>query len=484
MDDDEAREREILAAFNNYYRGNYVAEKLALLRRNDPSETSVDIRLCYFDDNELSLSEALHTNEHVKWITFCLENTITLWDSLLSILKTHETLEKVTLNDSYGLIEVTPFLLAIQQNPRIQTVELCDLQFSGDHSMAWFLDSATAVTTLGIYRCGMLQATREGGASSAIAAALQRNTNIQRLKLDEVLMDMIPIVTSLASNTSVKELCLGFPSIWLNELLALQNLLESTTTIERFELDLRLVHGEADSFRPIAQGLIQSVTVTDVSLVRCRFDSQEEVLVLNSILETKSNLKSLVFKSCRVHQDGQKEFQFAIYSLLQPHSLLRSLEFDYEDYLASYGFHTAQNFARLLIAVESSPLECFFLGKIGPRDSCVALIASIPKMQVGTLQFELGDLQDLKGDVIQAIKRNASIRTFVAKVDEYDDDDRRKLTAYSVRNEFLAQWTENPNLVPDAAWPEYLAVAQTTGPDAVFSILVSLAPSAWPFDGE
>jgi hypothetical protein len=39
-------------------------------------------------------------------------------------------------------------------------------------------------------------------------------------------------------------------------------------------------------------------------------------------------------------------------------------------------------------------------------------------------------------------------------------------------------------LVPDAAWPEYLAVAQTTGPDAVFSILVSLAPSAWPFDGE
>ena len=38
-------------------------------------------------------------------------------------------------------------------------------------------------------------------------------------------------------------------------------------------------------------------------------------------------------------------------------------------------------------------------------------------------------------------------------------------------------------MVPDAAWSEYLAaVAQTTGPDTVFGILMSLTPSLWATD--
>jgi hypothetical protein len=112
-------------------------------------------------------------------------------------------------------------------------------------------------------------------------------------------------------------------------------------------------------------------------------------------------------------------------------------------------------------------------------------------MQVGTLQFAIqGSLLDLKGGIMGAIKRNASLRTVVANAEYHhnfiwlDDHDTLKLLSYSARNEFLAQWMENPNLLPDAAWPEYLAVAQTTGPDTVFRILQVLTPSLWNVEGE
>jgi hypothetical protein len=58
--------------------------------------------------------------------------------------------------------------------------------------------------------------------------------------------------------------------------------------------------------------------------------------------------------------------------------------------------------------------------------------------------------------------------------DVFEDDARIKLTSYSVRNELLAEWIENPNAVRRAAWPEYLYVAQTTGADTVFPILQAL----------
>jgi hypothetical protein len=51
-----------------------------------------------------------------------------------------------------------------------------------------------------------------------------------------------------------------------------------------------------------------------------------------------------------------------------------------------------------------------------------------------------------------------------------------KLISYSLRNQFLAEWIENPAAVPNAAWLEALDVAQTTGPDTVFHILQALAP--------
>jgi hypothetical protein len=96
--------------------------------------------------------------------------------------------------------QITPYLLAIQQNPRIQTVLFQFLQLPGD-STASFLDAAASITTLKIWNFDM----KAPGGVVAVAAALQRNKNIRRLELsgldDEYL---IPIVSHLSSNTCLK----------------------------------------------------------------------------------------------------------------------------------------------------------------------------------------------------------------------------------------------------------------------------------------
>jgi hypothetical protein len=346
------------------------AAKLRYLLENNPRETFFKFHLQHFNSDDLS--EALRTNEHVKIIEleFLGLTNNSNWDSLLRVIATREILENVTLRGGlnirglprfYNFDLVPPFLLAIQQNPRIQSVAFSSLHLSGN-VIASFLDTATFVTTLELGEGDMLAP----GGVLAVAAALQRNTNILRLKLSNLRlklrclaeMYMIPIVRSLASNTTLTTLQLDFAHFSLDESLAVGNLLESTTTIERLELHLGgilLCDGgiEANQFRPIAQGMILSSSVTHVRFVYCRFDSPGVVRMLNGVLESKSNLQSLAMEHCSVHEDGQEEFRAAISSVLQRHSLLRSLELiSHGRALSLYGFGTPQDFARLCTAVE------------------------------------------------------------------------------------------------------------------------------------
>ena len=241
-------------------------------------------------------------------------------------------------------------------------------------------------------------------------------------------------------------------------------------------MEANFLYIEADNFEPVAQGLIQSKSVTAVLFEGCNFYSHELVRILNSILESKANLQMLSFKGCIVDQEGLAEFQAAILSLLQPNSTLHDLEFsccpDFE-----------LNFELLLAAVEMSPLERFVVtGHMLSRGSCLLLIGSIPKMQVKILEFDLyPSLQYMKVAIMQVIKQNGSLRTIIAKMDDSDnwlnDQDRMKLSLYSTQNQFLAQWIEQPTAVPKAACSKWLAAAQVTGPDTVFRILQALAPT-------
>jgi LSD1 subclass zinc finger protein len=462
---------------------------LFCLRGNDPHQTFIWIPFCDFSD-DVALSKALQANDYVSKIHLELMDlpSNSNWDSLRHVLATRENLHEVTLRDTFSVPaeRVAPFLRAIQQNPSIHTVTLRSLQLP---ELGAYLHSATSITTLKIQGCRM---EYPRGARS-IAAALCHNRNIQRLELTFLNeMCLLPILKCLVFNTSVKELELGFggnPSH--NVAHALKNLLESTGTIRQFELTLTRVQAEAGTFHQIAQGIIQSTSVTDVKLEGCWFCNQEVVLLLNNILKSKSNLQSLNLKDCFVDVHGEESFRTAILSLLQPDSSLRSLALHSDCNLLtgaafSFGFQPYKEFCRFLTAVETSPLERLSIGTIDSREKCLALNASIPKMQVETLELSLQHyLQDLKVDFIQAIKQNASLQTVVVtdgKSREWlNEEERMQLNSYTSRNEFLAEWIENPASVPRATWPEYLAVTQTTGPDTVFCILQALTnvPVSW-----
>ena len=103
----------------------------------------------------------------------------------------------------------------------------------------------------------MEPAEREQGARD-LAAALQRNTNIETLELED-LEDIytVPILEGLRSNVSVKTFIFSpGESISDAALPCIQHLLESTTSIQRFEL-----HGHPSAEISFAQLLKPSQAV-------------------------------------------------------------------------------------------------------------------------------------------------------------------------------------------------------------------------------
>jgi hypothetical protein len=266
------------------------AELLTLLDENDPIVTSIFIPLKFFADNEdmLLLTKALHANDYVTSIHLDfdgLEDNPADWDSFLCLIETRWNLKEVHLHGNIPLR--ARFLPAIQRNTALHSVKFYFLQLPGDWFAA-FLDAATSVTELEMDLMDVRRHTddRPGG-TLAIANALQRNTQIRRLKLvslDE--MYLIPIVSSLISNTTLKELALRFTCrITPDSLLAITSLLDSTRTLQRVGL---LGSFKADTLGPIAQGLIHCESITEVKFEDCHFVGQDEVLILNSIVDLTS----------------------------------------------------------------------------------------------------------------------------------------------------------------------------------------------------
>jgi hypothetical protein len=178
---------------------------LALLRRNDPREKHVKIWMLHFSDDVLCLSEALQANDHVNSIyldfSYCdVRNTN--WDSLLRDIAERVNLVDVILRDYFlepgrnPPDRLIPFVRAIQLNGRVQTVSFESIQLSSD-LMDPFLDSTTSIRKLKLSGCDM-EAPED---ALAIAAAPQRNTNIQQLFLARVNgRIVIPVLNSPSSS--------------------------------------------------------------------------------------------------------------------------------------------------------------------------------------------------------------------------------------------------------------------------------------------
>jgi hypothetical protein len=275
-----------------------------MLRENDLSEYHAFINLIDTRISGEEWTEAISRNEHVRQITFHFFNERGRnFDVLLRAISTRDILEDVTLfpirvefnsrTRNYPEL-LTSFLQSIQLNPAIQTVRLMSTEVSGTE-LARFLDAATSVTKFEISRCKMKASERKQGMID-LAAAIQRNTNIRNLALKDLEdIYLCPILSSLASNPHVNELEIEMSANQASE--SVKRLLESTSTIELFKLSGLVeddFHPITLAFRPIAQGLINSESVTDISLDHCNFPDEESTTLLKRFLQSKSN----EFPSC------------------------------------------------------------------------------------------------------------------------------------------------------------------------------------------
>jgi hypothetical protein len=461
---------------------------MKVLRREDPNYRYDYAEIVLRRSSDEEWSRALSRNKVWKKICFYLGGAGGRnWDSVLRVVLTRDILEEVTLWAFENPPEmVTRFLQSMQLNPVIHTVTLSHVQFAAT-ALAHFLDAATSVTTLEMRGCCMEASDREQGVI-ALAAAIQRNVHIRKLSLIDLdFVCLSPILDGLASNSHVKELemCLRNPSREASN--ATKHLMESTASIESFKLTN--LNGCGEFFLPIAQGLINSESVTDMAFDGCRFRNQGCARLFKGILQSKTNIRSLRVLECQVEAGELSAEDFI--NLLRPDALCRSFELRNVD-LDAFGFTSLVEFKALLEAVAKNPLESFSIGCIKEQSMCRELISSIPKLQVRTLQFTLADsLERFKGRLLCAVKANASLHRvdgerykFFETFYLFDEDDERKLNCYVSRNESLSQWSTFPPSMPKEAWPKALAAVRVTGPHSVYRMLQVLGNSVGPLEGK
>jgi len=271
---------------------------------------------------------------------------------------------------------------------------------------------------------------------------------------------------------------------------SIQHLFESTTSIQRFELEEVGFWGRR-LFRPIAQGIINSECVSELKLYECQFWDRENFAQLQGILQNNHKLTALYLQHCDFFRGGLVHEAIAS-ALLRPDSSLRCFEFHGGNMLEEV-FPRFQ-FENLLQAIQKSKLERLLIGSILTLRQLQTLTASIPSMKLKELEVDFwenenSDYEDeaegefdeetIMRDLLLAVKNNFSLRS--VKVELFgrdpDNDDKQTLAFYANRNELLGQWVGNPETVEQKVWPEALSLSQRAGSNALFRGLRSVLES-------
>ena len=156
------------------------------------------------------------------------------------------------------------------------------------------LDSLASLTFLSLMHCDYCMAREketneepDRESHHHLAKALQRHKHLQTLELKMLEgACLLSIVRALVASTSVQHLELELKRSTASDdatAAALQHLLQSTPSIQRFELRWWNSIGfgssssnnndkETNAFHSIVQGLTHSQTITDVRLYSCQLD--------------------------------------------------------------------------------------------------------------------------------------------------------------------------------------------------------------------
>jgi len=431
------------------------------------------------------------------------------WDPLLREIESLQSLQAANIlyTPTSRLIHLFRhrFFQALQRNTNIESIAFANTDFT-NHSegIISFLDGAPSnLTKISFSGC------EDSSTEKLIATALQRNTSILALTLGACDGSLAhSIFQKLASSDGSTLSCLkkiifhrlDMPEhhqVWE----AMQEYLVSPTATAQC-LELKGVHTFSlpSGFKHFAQGLIQSTTVEELIFFHCFLgyddsseneDEHEQELAeetekqLVTLVCSKPNLSTLRVSNCNFFQ--YSSFAGAIVHLLtQRKSPLRLLEISYDDYdvdfIIPYG-----EFQSLMTGVANSTrLEHFILGYFSHFDAHQqnhyfrAAMNAIPSFKIKKLTLDFRgrrfESDENRSMFLEAIKSNYCIQSvYFEPIGWLRETNRSRLEFFLYRNRKLAEWVENPKLVPPELWPEALELALKAGKDALYRSLQALS---------
>lgn len=115
-----------------------------------------------------------------------------------------------------------------------------------------------------------------------------------------------------------------------------------------------------------------------------------------------------------------------------------------------------------------------------------AIVEAIPSMETFeiTLQFEEESTDELQSNLLESLKRNYFFLDIyvlcfangpTSAENWFNEANQSRLDFYLHRNKKLAEWTENPALVPSDLWPFAISLALKAGINSLFESLIALS---------
>lgn len=439
------------------------------------------------------------------------------WDPLLREFETHENLETIEIKGipTRRLLPLfrDQFFQSLQRNPNIRKLTLDEINFlSNDQAdgLVSFLDGSPSLTDLAFQAC--IAGSRD--VARNIAAALQRNNRIQTLEFarGNNANLLCAIYESLAAapfsngvssklrkishcsliSSEGERVAVGRwnPPGTLSQDLAsvseaLEQYLESrSATIECLELrdfyfDRRLT-GRWPLTR-ILRGVNQNTTINELSLKGCRASGRDRdrayahvVRRLSGVVRDGHNLSTLRVLDCDFLVFP--EFSNAVLETLgRRDSPWRCLDLSIKEALIP-----GEVVRSLLTAISNNTrLERLRLDW-GIWHPGTLLVNALPSFKVRELTLVFSWDFSRERPILEALKRNYTAQSIHCKIFPEEENwfngaEQARLDFYLNRNRKLAEWTENPLMVPRELYSYAMMLALKAGINPLFQSLVSLS---------
>jgi hypothetical protein len=453
------------------------------------------------DDQVAQLVQVLHSNPEKRKIRFCSREqrpppTVpghpVDWGPLLREIETRERVDEVELAN-YDPMPIfhQGLFHALQRNANPRMLQLA---LRLDNVFISFLDAATNLKELKLSSI----ATASDALGNDIAAALQRNTDIEILRLENCCDQLVrPIFQKLASPESTSRLAeltyfprFGLPAASVTE--SFQHYLRSPVANIQCLVLYNFDASEA-GFEGVIDSLAANTSVKEVVFEECSIDAgdaQEEqaqnttpgALILANYVRNVVHLSTLRVKDCNFFDHPQ--FVAALVEVfVNPTSPLRSFGLNIVDV-------SSDAFQALTTAFVSSRtrLERLFIGEIGGDDDRFPLLLNIfPLIQVKDITLSMAWRQWFENDevdkerILEALKDNYIVEGVYFKPHHYNVDAslsgavQTRLNFYMERNRKLAQWVQNPMTVPRELWQYAMMLAIKAGANTLFQSLLALS---------